>query len=86
MIRVHSERLVPFLLGVTLSVTTVEFADIQKLSDEDLRSRFRLPSSCRPALTALSTDPAISQVTVAVDCRDDPTAPSPRSGAARPAR
>jgi len=86
MIRVHSERLVPLLLGVTLSVTTVEFADIQKLSDDDLRSRFRLPSSCRPALTALSTDPAISQVMVAVDCRDEPTAPSASPGAARPSR
>ena len=46
------------LLGVTVSLTTTEFVEVQQLPVEALRTRFELSPSCRPALTALATDPA----------------------------
>jgi len=62
-------RLGQILLGVTLSMTTAEFMDVQRLSVDELRTRFRLAPSCQPSLTALSTDPMINQVAVAIECR-----------------
>jgi len=58
-------------------MTTAEFMDIQRLSVDELRTRFRLAPSCQPALTALSTDPTINQVAVAIECRAELNAPSP---------
>lgn len=65
------------LLGVTVTVTTAEFIEIQKLSADDQRARFKLPASCEPSLTALSTDPTLNRVTVAVECRPRPDQPPP---------
>jgi hypothetical protein len=53
-------------------MTTVEFVEVQKLSPEALRTRFSLPGSCDPTVTALATDPGVNLVTVAVDCRVKP--------------
>jgi hypothetical protein len=59
------------LLAVTVSMSTGEFIEMQKLSHEDLRARFKLPPSCDPSVTALNTDPAAAanQMTVAIECR-----------------
>jgi len=70
-------RLGQILLGVTLLMTTAEFMDVQRLSVDELRTRFRLAPSCQPSLTALSTDPMINQVAVAIECRAELSAPSP---------
>jgi hypothetical protein len=60
------------LLAAAASMTTGEFVEVQKLSADGLRTRFGLPASCDPSLTALATDPAVNLVTVAVDCRARP--------------
>ena len=57
------------MLAVTVSMSTGEFIEVQKLSHDDLRVRFKLPASCDPSLTALNTDPAANQMTVAIECR-----------------
>ena len=57
------------MLAVTVSMSTGEFIEVQKLSHDDLRARFKLPASCDPSLTALNTDPAANQMTVAIECR-----------------
>ena len=57
------------LLAVTVSMSTGEFIEVQQLSHEDLRARFKLPPSCDPSVTALNTDPAANQMTVAIECR-----------------
>ena len=75
------------LLAAAASMTTGEFVEVQKLSPDDLRARFGLPASCDPSVTALATDPAVSVVTVAVDCRARPEgAPSPPIERQRPPR
>jgi hypothetical protein len=65
------------LLAVTLSMTTGEFIEVQKLSLEDLKTRFKLPASCEPSLTALNTDPGGNQMTVAIECRERLAPPPP---------
>jgi len=62
-------------------MTTVEFVEVQKLSPEELRTRFGLPASCDPAVMALATNPAANQISVAIDCRFKPGAiePTPSS-------
>src|ERR1700730_11547149 len=65
------------LLAAAVSMTTVEFVEVQKLSPEELRARFGLPASCDPAVMALATDPAANQMTVAIDCRFKPRAIEP---------
>ena len=65
------------LLAVTVSMTTGEFIAMQQLPVEDLRARFRLPLSCDPAVTALNTDPAANQITVAIECRARPAPGAP---------
>jgi hypothetical protein len=65
----------PFVLLVAMSMTIAEFVEVQKLAPDDLRARFSLPSSCDPAVTALTTEPAANSVIVAVECRAKPTAP-----------
>ncbi len=77
------------LFAAALSMTTGEFVEVQQMGPDDLRSRFGLPASCEPSVVALSTDPAVNWVTVAVDCRvrvkPEPTDPSgPRPRPARP--
>jgi hypothetical protein len=69
------------LLAVTVSVTMAEFIELQKLSNDDLRTRFRLSTSCEPAVTALATDPAVDRVMVAIECRTKsaPITPPARS-------
>jgi len=62
-------HLTRILLAVTVSMSTGEFIELQKLSHEDLRARFKLPPSCDPSVTALNTDPAANQMTVAIECR-----------------
>lgn len=65
-------RLAGILLAAAASMTTVEFVEVQKLSPDELRARFKLPPSCDPVVTALATDPAVRLVTVAIDCRARP--------------
>jgi hypothetical protein len=65
-------RLAGILLAAVVSMTTVEFVEVQKLSPDELRTRFRLPLSCDPTVTALATDPSVKLVTVAVECRVKP--------------
>jgi hypothetical protein len=83
--RAHVSRI---LLAVTLSVTTAEFMEIQALPVESLRTRFALPPSCQPLMTALSADPSAGRMTVAIECRSEPGAepagPRPSGERARP--
>jgi hypothetical protein len=81
-------RLARTLLAAVFSMTTVEFVEVQKLSPDDLRTRFGLPASCDPSVTALATDPAVKLVTVAIECRARPggTSPPGPSERQRPAR
>src|SRR2546427_13040069 len=58
-------------------MTTAEFMDVQRLSVDELRTRFRLAPSRQPSLTALSTDPMINQVAVPLGWRAGLRAPSP---------
>jgi hypothetical protein len=75
MIAMHA--IVRSLLVVTVSVTIAEFIELQKLSNDDLRIRFQLSSSCEPAVTALATDPAVDRVMVAIECRTKSTPITP---------
>ena len=61
------EILTRTLLAVTVSMSTGEFIEVQQLSHEDLRARFKLPPSCDPSVTALNTDPGANQMTVAIE-------------------
>ena len=70
------------VLAVSLSMTTVEFIEIQQLPVDALRARFRLPASCEPTVTALSTDGNANRMQVAVECRPKP-APSTAEPPAR---
>jgi hypothetical protein len=85
-------RLTGILLGAVVSMTTAEFVEVQKLSPDDLRTRFGLPSSCEPTVTALATDLAGKLMTVAIDCRakpggtPPPAGPSDRQKSTRPGR
>jgi hypothetical protein len=69
-------RLAILVLGVTLSMTTMEFVEVHQLSTEDLRRRFGLPTSCDPALTAVTSDPSANRMTVAIECRPAPATPA----------
>ena len=74
--RSHWRRwLIGLVLAVAVSMSTGEFIELQKLSLDELRTRFKLPSSCDPAVTALTTDPAANQMMVAIDCRVRPASP-----------
>ena len=82
-------HLAGILLFAQASMSIVEFAEVQRLSADELRSRFGLPASCDPTVTALSTDPAVNLVSVAIDCRVRPSESPPPAGPAdrqRPAR
>ena len=67
----HS-RLGPIVVAVTLSMTVPEFIEVHNLDADQLRTRFHLPRTCDPAVTALTREPAASMVTVAVECRPKP--------------
>jgi hypothetical protein len=71
------------LLAVSLSMTTVEFIEIQQLPVEALRARFKLPASCDPAVTALTTDATANRMLVAVECRSKPAPNAPEPPARR---
>jgi hypothetical protein len=74
-------RLRLLVLAVTLAMTMAEFIEVQQLAPADLRTRFRLSPSCDPSLTAVTTDPAVNRVMVAIDCRANPATTSPPEGA-----
>ena len=45
-------RLGGILLAAAVSMTALEFVEVQKLSSDELRTRFGLPLSCDPVVTA----------------------------------
>ncbi len=65
-------RLAHCLIVLTLSTSLADFIEIQALSPDDLRKRFRLQPSCDPAVTASMTDPTGSSLMVAIECRAAP--------------
>jgi hypothetical protein len=84
-------RVIGLVLAGTLSMTIAEFIEFQKLSPEDLRTRFSLPPACDPAMTASTPDATQNRVTVGVECRGQPSAapadrPAERARPARPAQ
>jgi hypothetical protein len=74
-------RLRLLVLAVTLAMTMAEFIEVQQLAPADLRARFGLSSSCDPFVTAVTTDPTVNRLTVAIDCRANPATTSPPEGA-----
>ena len=81
-----SISLAPILLAATVSMTFAEFIEVQKLSREDLRTRFTLPLECDPAVTASTTEPAANSVTVDIECRAKPAGTPPPGEPTRPGR
>jgi hypothetical protein len=73
MSRVWSFRLAHSLIVLTLSMSLADFIEVQALSSDDLRKRFRLQPSCDPAVTASMSDPSASSLMVAIECRVKPT-------------
>ena len=61
------------LLALTLSMSLVDFFEVQQMSADGLRARFGLQPSCDPAVTASMADPAASSLMVAIECRIKPT-------------
>jgi len=76
-------RVATLVLAVSLSMTTVEFIEVQQLPVEALRARFKLPASCDPTVTALTTDPSANRMMVAVECRPKPAPVAPDPPARR---
>jgi hypothetical protein len=66
-------RLAHSLIVLTLSMSLADFIEVQALSSDDLRKRFRLQPSCDPAVTASMADPSASSLMVAIECRVKPT-------------
>lgn len=81
--RTRGAGLAALVLAVSLSMTTVEFIEIQQLPVEALRARFRLPASCEPTVTALTTDATANRMQVAVECRPKPAPNTPEPPARR---
>jgi hypothetical protein len=79
----HGAGLAALVLAVSLSMSTVEFIEVQQLPAEALRARFRLPASCDPTVTALTTDPSANRMMVAVECRPKPASSAPDPPARR---
>jgi len=69
--------LIGILLTAAVSMSTTDFVELQKLSPDDLRSRFGLPASCDPIVTASTTDPRANRVAVTIECRVQPGAIAP---------
>jgi|SRR5262249_4138734 len=81
------ERWSKIVVALAVSMSTGEFIEVQQLPIEQLRARFGLPASCDPTVTALNTDPAASQMNVAIDCRGKPAStavPRPAGDRASP--
>jgi hypothetical protein len=72
------------VVATTLSMTVAEFVEFQKLSSEELRTRFGLPAGCEPSVTAATPHTGGNSVNVGVECRVAPG--SQPSGSPRPAR
>jgi len=83
MIAPYCGSLIGLVLAVSLSMTTVEFIEMQQLPVEALRARFKLPASCDPTVTALTTDPSANRMMVAVECRPKPASTTSDSTPAR---
>ena len=66
-------RLAHSLIVLTLSMSLADFIEVQALSSDDLRKRFRLQPSCDPAVTASMSDPSAGSLMVAIECRVKPT-------------
>ena len=78
---------IAYILLAALSMTVAEFVEFQKLSPDELRTRFRLSAGCDPTVTA-ATEPTGNKVMVAVECRGGAATPgsaSPRENRAAPA-
>ena len=69
-------RLANVLTVLTLSMSLADFIEVQALSSDDLRKRFRLQPSCDPAVTAAMSDPSASSLVVAIECRVKPDSSS----------
>ena len=68
-----SYRLAHSLIILTLSMSLADFIEVQGLSSDDLRKRFRLQPSCDPSVTASMSDPSARSLMVAIECRAKPT-------------
>jgi len=77
-------RLAKVLMVGAVSMSTGEFVEVQKLSPDELRARFKLPASCEPSMTAHATDPAVNVMTVAIECRLKPGATPDTNPTGRP--
>ena len=64
------------IIVLTLSMSLADFIEVQGLSSDDLRKRFRLQPSCDPAVTASMSDPSASSLMVAIECRVKPNSSS----------
>ena len=83
MIPPYCGGLAGLVLAVSLSVSTVEFIEMQPRPVAALRARLKLPASCDPAVTALTTDPTTNRLMVAVDRRPRSTSRTSDSPPAR---
>lgn len=65
---------------LTLEMSALEFAELQRLSDEDRRALLHLPDACVPGITAMRPAVARSQhLIVLVDCKSiEPAQLDPR--------
>ena len=81
---VWSYRLAHSLIVLTLSMSLADFIEVQALSSDDLRKRFRLKPSCDPSVTASMSDPSASSLMVAIECRARPTSSSTSEDSSAP--
>jgi hypothetical protein len=58
------------LLGITLKLSLPDFIAIQRLDDDALRRRLRLPASCEPVIAAMRNTPR-GRIIVLVTCVGD---------------
>ena len=61
------------ILGVTLKLSLPDFIALQRLDDDALRKRLRLPASCEPVVAA-TRKRSRGRITVLVTCGDHPAA------------
>ncbi len=58
------------MLLLALDVSFVEFVEVQALSDDARRARFRLPKNCSPSVTAVKpANENSARLLVLIDCR-----------------
>lgn len=65
------------LLILALEVSFQEFLELQYLDAGTLRTRFHLPKSCWPRLSAALADPAAERVHIFISCAPPPASPVP---------